>query len=87
VSRIGDDVCWEVSDDGPGIADDERPLLFERFFVSASARATGGIGLGLPIVLYTAEAHGGRVEVESELGRGSVFRLIVPSAGPPSHAE
>jgi signal transduction histidine kinase len=87
VSRIGDEVCWEVADDGDGIADEERPMLFERFFVSASARGAGGIGLGLPIVLFTAQAHGGRVEVESELGRGSVFRLIVPASGPPSHAE
>ena len=87
VRRIGDDVCWEVADDGHGIAEDEQPLLFERFFVSASDRAAGGSGLGLPIVLITAQAHGGRVEVESELGRGSVFRLIVPAAGPRGHTE
>ena len=87
VRRSGEDVCWEVSDNGHGIADDERPLLFERFFVSASDRAAGGSGLGLPIVLITAQAHGGRVEVESEVGRGSVFRLIVPAAGPRSPAE
>jgi signal transduction histidine kinase len=87
VSRIGDDVCWEVADDGEGIAEEEQPLLFERFFVSPSARAAGGSGLGLPIVLYTAQAHGGRVEVESALGRGSAFRLIVPASGPPRHAE
>jgi signal transduction histidine kinase len=87
VRRVADDVCWEVADDGHGIAEEERPLLFERFFVSASDRAPGGIGLGLPIVLFTAQAHGGRVEVESELGRGSVFRLIVPAAGPRSDKE
>ena len=87
VRRIADDVCWEVADDGHGISEDERPLLFERFFVSASDRAAGGSGLGLPIVLITAQAHGGRVEVESELGRGSVFRLIVPAAGPPGQKE
>jgi signal transduction histidine kinase len=87
VRRMADEVCWEVADDGHGIAKDEQPLLFERFFVSASNRATGGTGLGLPIVLITAQAHGGRVEVESELGRGSIFRLIVPAAGPRSHAE
>jgi signal transduction histidine kinase len=87
VRRIADDVCWEVADDGHGIAEEDRPLLFERFFVSASDRTAGGIGLGLPIVLFTAQAHGGRVEVESELGRGSVFRLIVPAAGPRSHTE
>jgi signal transduction histidine kinase len=87
VRRVADDVCWEVADDGHGIAEEERPLLFERFFVSASDRVPGGIGLGLPIVLFTAQAHGGRVEVESEVGRGSVFRLIVPAAGPRSDRE
>jgi signal transduction histidine kinase len=80
-------VCWEVADDGHGIAEQDRPLLFERFFVSASDRAAGGSGLGLPIVLITAQAHGGRVEVESEPGRGSVFRLIVPAVGPQGQAE
>jgi signal transduction histidine kinase len=82
-----EDVCWEVADDAHGIAEEDRPLLFERFFVSASDRAAGGSGLGLPIVLITAQAHGGRVEVESEPGRGSVFRLIVPAAGPRGQAE
>ena len=87
VRRIAEDVCWEVADDGHGIAEEDRPFLFERFFVSASDRTPGGIGLGLPIVLFTAQAHGGRVEVESELGRGSVFRLIIPAAGPRGHKE
>ena len=87
IRHVEEDVCWDVADDGHGIAEEDRPLLFERFFVSASDRATGGSGLGLPIVLITAQAHGGRVEVESALGRGSTFRLIVPAGGPQSHAE
>ncbi len=87
IRRKDDDVCWEVADDGHGIAADELPMLFERFFVSAGDRAAGGVGLGLPLVLVTAQAHGGRVEVDSELGRGSAFRLIVPATGPPSHVE
>ena len=87
VRRLGDEVCWEVADDGPGIADEDQPLLFERFFVSASEHAAGGSGLGLPIVLATAQGHGGRVEVESTLGVGSVFRLIVPAGGPRNHQE
>jgi len=87
VRSTADDVSWEVADDGSGIAEEDKPLLFERFFVSASDRAAGGTGLGLPIVLITAQAHGGRVEVESELGRGSTFRLIIPADGPQSHAE
>jgi signal transduction histidine kinase len=87
VRRMADEVCWEVADDGHGITEDEQPLLFERFFVSASDRAAGGSGLGLPIVLMTAQAHGGRVEVESKVGIGSVFRLIVPAGGPADHPE
>ncbi|MGQ0608116.1 MAG: sensor histidine kinase [Chloroflexota bacterium] len=87
VRQTGDDVSWEVSDHGHGIAESERPLLFERFFVSASDRSAGGSGLGLPIVLAIAQAHDGRVEVESEVGRGSLFRLIVPAAGPRSYEE
>ena len=87
VRSLEDDVCWEVADEGSGIAEDDKPLLFERFFVSASDRVDAGTGLGLPIVLMTAQAHAGRVEVESEPGRGSVFRLIVPALGPQSHVE
>jgi signal transduction histidine kinase len=87
VRRMRNEVSWEVTDEGHGISDEDRPLLFERFFVSASDRAAGGSGLGLPIVLVTAQAHGGRVEVESTLGVGSVFRLIVPAGGPRDHHE
>jgi signal transduction histidine kinase len=87
IGRIGEEVFWEVADEGHGIADEEIPVLFERFFVSAQDRTAGGIGLGLSLVLSTAQAHGGRVEVESEVGRGSVFRLIVPAAAKQSHAE
>jgi signal transduction histidine kinase len=81
IGDAGDEVVCEVSDSGPGIAPREQARLFERFFVSASARSAGGSGLGLPIVLASAQAHGGRVEVESTLGRGSVFRFIIPAAG------
>ena len=79
------EVIWEIADNGPGIAPAERARLFERFFVSSADGSAGGAGLGLPIVLATAQAHGGRVEVESELGQGSTFRLIVPARGPKGH--
>ena len=82
VSQRGGDVTWEVVDRGPGISEAEQSRLFERFFVSPSARSEGGSGLGLPIVLASAEAHGGRVEVDSAVGRGSCFRMVVPAAGP-----
>lgn len=73
-------VRWTVVDQGPGIAPDERARLFERFFVGTSDRhaPAGGSGLGLPTALAIAQAHGGTIEVESEVGRGSTFHLVVP---------
>lgn len=70
----------EVRDDGIGIAAEHLPRLFDRFYRidSARARSTGGSGLGLAIVKALAEAHHGRVEVESTLGKGSVFRVFIP---------
>jgi signal transduction histidine kinase len=71
-------VRWTVTDEGPGIASDEQARLFERFFVGSSDRSgRGGAGIGLPTALAIAQAHGGTIEVESELGRGSTFHLVV----------
>ena len=73
-------VRWSVIDEGPGIGPDERERLFERFFVGTSDRrgAAGGSGIGLPTALAIAQAHGGTIEVESAIGRGSAFHLVVP---------
>lgn len=73
-------VRWSVIDRGPGIGPDERDRLFERFFVGTSDRrgAAGGSGIGLPTALAIAQAHGGTIEVESELGSGSAFHLVLP---------
>lgn len=70
-----------VADEGPGVAPEHLPRLFERFYRvdRARSREMGGTGLGLAIVKHIALVHGGRVEVESEVGRGSKFRLILPS--------
>ena len=75
-------VRWTVVDRGPGIAEDERTRLFERFFVGTSDRhvAAGGAGIGLPTALAIAQAHGGTIEVESSVGRGSTFHLVIPAA-------
>ncbi|HVL80980.1 MAG TPA: ATP-binding protein [Actinomycetota bacterium] len=73
-----------VSDEGIGIPAEELPRIFERFYRvdRARSRATGGTGLGLAIVRHVAENHGGRVEVQSELGLGSTFRLHLPTRAP-----
>ncbi len=71
----------EVKDDGPGIARIHHERIFERFYRvdSGRSRSDGGLGLGLAIARSTVEANGGRIEVESEEGRGSVFRILLPS--------
>ena len=76
----------QVSDTGHGIPAGELPRVFERFYRvdKARARQTGGTGLGLAIVRHVAEAHGGTVRVDSELGRGSTFTVTLPVAGPPA---
>ncbi len=74
-------VRWAVIDHGPGIPTADRAHLFERFFVGRSDRSErrDGVGLGLPTALAIAQAHGGSIDVESEVGRGSVFTLVVPA--------
>ena len=74
----------QVVDTGEGIPAGELSRVFERFYRvdKARARQTGGTGLGLAIVRHVAEAHGGTVRVDSELGRGSSFTVSLPLAGP-----
>ncbi|MFI9829039.1 sensor histidine kinase [Streptomyces sp. NPDC051913] len=76
----GDDVVLEVTDTGSGIAPEDLPQVFDRFWRAEKSRSrrTGGSGLGLPIVRHLMAAHGGTVEVASEPGAGSVFTLRVP---------
>ncbi len=68
-----------VADTGPGITEAELETIFNKYYRSQRTAGTSGSGLGLAIVKAVAEAHGGRVEVESEPGRGSVFRLYLPT--------
>lgn len=78
-----DALIFRVADSGIGIPSDEMPRLFEKFYRSSQreARAQQGTGLGLAIVHSIAERHGGRVWVESEVGKGSIFYLQIPQAG------
>jgi signal transduction histidine kinase len=73
-------VKLEVSDSGMGISNEDVEHLFERFFRTSDARvqAIQGTGLGLSIVAAIVEAHGGSIEVESELGVGTTFRVVLP---------
>jgi signal transduction histidine kinase len=75
-------VCLKVSDSGPGVAPEQLPFVFERFYRAdpSRARATGGAGLGLAIVKQLVEAHGGRVWAENRSGTGSVFGFTLPVA-------
>jgi signal transduction histidine kinase len=81
-------IRWSVTDDGPGIAEDDQAHLFERFFVGRRdpSPVQEGVGLGLPRALAIAQAHGGSIEVVSRLGHGSTFTLVVPAAGPPEES-
>jgi len=75
---------WRVEDVGPGVSVEDQARLFERFFVGRGDRqgVREGVGLGLPTALAIAQAHGGTIEVASEVGVGSVFTLVVPEEGP-----
>lgn len=70
----------KVADTGVGISDKERHEIFSRFYRSAETRDRDqrGVGLGLSIVRSIAQAHGGRIEVDSLLGKGSTFRVLLP---------
>ena len=74
-------VIAEISDEGPGIAPEHHQRIFERFFRidKARSRNDGGAGLGLAIAKLSIERQGGRIELESAIGQGSHFRIILPA--------
>lgn len=74
-----DDAIIEIIDTGVGISEEELPRIFERFYRADKAGTTRGFGLGLPIAKRIIELHQGRIEVMSEPGKGSLFRIILPS--------
>jgi two-component system phosphate regulon sensor histidine kinase PhoR len=80
LARSDGEAVTEVRDSGIGIPPESIPRIFERFYRvdKGRAREEGGTGLGLAIVKHVAQAHGGQVEVESHVGRGSTFRVRLP---------
>jgi PAS domain S-box-containing protein len=79
-SRWHDEVIVEVVDEGVGIPAAELPRLTERFFRASTAGSVQGTGLGLAITKDIIERHGGKLEIESEEGVGSTFRVVLPEA-------
>jgi signal transduction histidine kinase len=78
---IPGDIRLSVCDTGPGIAPEHRPHIFDHLYKIRGVQAGGGsgLGLGLSFALWTARAHGGRIDLKSELGRGSTFTVVLPA--------
>lgn len=89
VRRQSGAAVLEVTDRGPGIAPEHQDRIFERFYRVdvARSRETGGAGLGLSIAQWAVRANGGTIEVESQVGAGSCFRICLPLADPPAGGE
>lgn len=81
-SRTADGATFSVRDTGPGIAPEHLPRLSERFYrVDRSrSRETGGTGLGLAIAKHVVQRHGGELRIQSQVGKGSTFMLVLPAS-------
>jgi signal transduction histidine kinase len=80
-ARSPGSVSITVTDHGVGIARNELPRIFKRFYRTPDTHRQEGLGLGLTIAGMVVSAHGGKIEVESELGQGSSFRVVLPLNG------
>jgi two-component system OmpR family sensor kinase len=81
-TRDGDSVVYEVRDKGVGISAEDLPRVFTAFFRGERSRSreTGGVGLGLTLARRITEAHGGTIDVSSQVGVGTQVRVRVPGA-------
>jgi signal transduction histidine kinase len=76
-----DSVTVTVRDTGPGISPEDLEHIFEPFYRGEAQKSIPGTGLGLPIVKRIAEGHGGKIEVQTALGKGTAFRVVLPRTG------
>lgn len=81
-NRAGTMLCLSISDEGDGIAPEHIPRLTERFYRvdKGRSKSIGGTGLGLAIVKHISERHGGRMEITSEVGKGTTVSVLLPIA-------
>jgi signal transduction histidine kinase len=79
-SRVGEEIEFAVSDDGPGLEEEQLEHVFERFWRadSTETQSVGGTGLGLAIAKSLVELHGGAISASSAPGRGATFRFVLP---------
>ncbi len=84
--RNGSSIEISVQDTGPGISEEHLPHVFEKFYRGVRAGRVPGSGIGLAIAKGFVEAHGGRIWVESQVGKGTTFVLTLPVAGPEQKA-
>ena len=80
VSRVDDDARITVDDTGIGIAADDIPHIFDRFWRATEARQAAGSGIGLTVVAQLVQAHAGTIAVDSQPGRGTTVRVTLPLA-------
>jgi len=78
LTTVNEHLLLTVSDEGPGIPLDQQEHIFDKFYVVTDGRGLAGVGLGLYIARQLVELHGGRIWVESEPGKGSVFHVVLP---------
>ena len=74
----GEEATISVRDTGNGISKEDLPHIFERFYRCDQSRSKGGSGLGLSLAKAIVEAHGGRIGVSSQPGKGSTFTISLP---------
>jgi signal transduction histidine kinase len=79
----GREVVLSVSDSGPGIAPEDLPHIFEKYYRTPDARTKEGLGIGLFATRLLVQEHGGRIWVESVVGEGTTFHVALPAGGGP----